>query len=72
MRQVELSVGATMNENLELGGGRPDDPDSIKTRRGKGRRLDGLYHEGDKPMPKTLWRLDYFTRSKAALDVSPL
>ena len=68
MRQVELSVGPRMNENLKLGGGRPDDPDSMKTRRGKVGGWTDYFDEADKAYAEeTLSRLDYFTRAKTAL-----
>jgi hypothetical protein len=35
MRRVETSLGEKMDERLKLGGGNPDDPESLKTRKGK-------------------------------------
>jgi len=68
MRQVELSVGPRMNENLKLGGGRADDPDSMKTRRGKVGGWTDYFDDADKAYAEeTLSRLDYFTRAKTAL-----
>jgi hypothetical protein len=57
-----------MNENLKLGGGRPGDPDSMKTRRGKVGGWTDYFDDADKAFAEeTLSRLDYFARSKAAL-----
>lgn len=35
MRKVESALGGKMDERLKLGGGSPDDPQSLKTRKGK-------------------------------------
>lgn len=68
MRNVELTLGQRMNEKNKLGGGRPGDVDSFKTRQGKVGGWRSHFDADDIAyMEEVLARLDYWRRVEAVL-----
>ena len=63
MRKVESSLGGKMDERLKLGGGTPDDPESLKTRKGKvGGWSDYFDDEESAYMDSVLAGMNYWDR----------
>jgi hypothetical protein len=68
MRRVEEALGLRMNEKNKLGGGRPGDVDSLKTRRGKVGGWQDYFEADDSAYTnEVLTRLDYWPRIDAVL-----
>lgn len=67
MRQAEVRQGSRIDESTRLGGGRGNDTDSLKTRRGKvGGWIDYFNEEDAAHMDSVLERLDYWQRVAGA------
>lgn len=68
MRKVEEKLGGKMNERNRLGGGKPGDPESMKTRRGKVGGWRDYFDDAEAAyMEEVLAGLNYWPRVEAAL-----